>query len=60
MGLVWIWQENFTIPHQGFNAALPAMGLVCKDKFLLVKVADSFNAALPAMGLVFDGSFFIA
>ena len=38
----------------GFNAALPAMGLVYWDNSVESLMASGFNAALPAMGLVYS------
>ncbi len=39
--------------QEGFNAALPAMGLVLIIVLGFFFVIGGFNAALPAMGLVF-------
>ncbi len=55
MGLVSRWQRDLSLMDKGFNAALPAMGLVYAAVSVeAAAITASFNAALPAMGLVCD------
>ncbi len=52
MGLVLLNIIILNIEVYCFNAALPAMGLVCRASNPQSSNLKGFNAALPAMGLV--------